>query len=295
MSVDINASCISCIIQREEEKIRPWKDERLKKQYLVKVMQILCEDSGEPAPARHAHLRALQDEMLGKAPSFRELNRSYNRLMLETESDLRQKIAAAPDPLAAAMLYARVSNYIDFGALQNVEKERLEELLDRALSESLDPVTYQAFLRDLEKARTLLYLTDNCGEVVADKLLIETLRERYPRLSITAVVRGEETINDATLVDAEEAGLTKIVNVVGNGTCIPGTYLPALPQNIREMIAGADMMISKGQGNFETLHECGLNIYYLFLCKCELFTRRFGMKQYEGIFASERLLAGRAL
>ena len=78
------------------------------------------------------------------------------------------------------------------------------------------------------------------------------------------------------------------VPVIGNGTAIPGTYLPAVLPEVRDQIKTADLIISKGQGNFESLHECGLNIYYLFLCKCELFTRRFGMKQYEGVFIREK-------
>ncbi|MBC8570304.1 DUF89 family protein [Oscillospiraceae bacterium NSJ-54] len=279
---------MSCIVRREEEKIRPLSDETLKKEYMVRVLGLLSEHSGEPAPVASVYLKELGEEMLGATPSFREINKGYNRLMLLTEPDLREKIAAAKDPLSAAMRYARVGNYIDFGAMENVDKEVLEGLLDRALEEELDPGTYAAFLADLEKAERLVYLTDNCGEIVADKLLIEELKRRYPGLSITAVVRGAETINDATLIDAEEVGLTDVVPVMGSGVALPGTYLPFLSGEARDALTGADVIIAKGQGNFETLHECGLNIYYLFLCKCELFTRRFGMKQYAGIFANER-------
>ncbi len=286
--MNLNASCISCIVGREEKRIRPLKDEAMKKDYMIRVLHILAEDNGEPAPAKSIHLKKLQEEMLGAQPSWRETNRSYNLMMLKTEKDLQEKIAAAKDPLAAAMLYARAGNYIDFGAMQDVSKEKLEELLDRALSETLDSQTYEDFLQDLKKAKSLVYLTDNCGEIVADKLLISQLLHQFPELQITVVVRGEEAVNDATLIDAREVGLTELVPVIGNGTAIPGTYLPAVLPEVRDQIKTADLIISKGQGNFESLHECGLNIYYLFLCKCELFTRRFGMKQYEGVFIREK-------
>ena len=219
--MNLNASCISCIVGREEKRIRPLKDEAMKKDYMIRVLHILAEDNGEPAPAKSIHLKKLQEEMLGAQPSWRETNRSYNLMMLKTEKDLQEKIAAAKDPLAAAMLYARAGNYIDFGAMQDVSKEKLEELLDRALSETLDSQTYEDFLQDLKKAKSLVYLTDNCGEIVADKLLISQLLHQFPELQITVVVRGEEAVNDATLIDAREVGLTELVPVIGNVHAAP--------------------------------------------------------------------------
>lgn len=110
---------------------------------------------------------------------------------------------------------------------------------------------------------------------------------------IAVLVRGEPVINDATLEDAAQVGLTEIVPVIGSGTAIPGTELLELSEEARERMLNADIILSKGQGNFETLHGTGLNIYYLFLCKCDYFVRRFGMKRYEGIFAREREMAGK--
>ena len=117
----------------------------------------------------------------------------------------------------------------------------------------------------------MVYLTDNCGEVVLDKMLVKLLKEMYPNLDITVIVRGEQILNDATMEDAVQIGMTDMVNVIGNGNNIAGTWLDAVSEQALKLIDQADVIIAKGQGNFETLYGCGKNIYYMFLCKCQLF------------------------
>ena len=142
--------------------------------------------------------------------------------------------------------------------------------------------------KDLETADEVVYLADNCGEIVADKLLIRILQEQYPQVHITVIVRGMPALNDAVLQDAEEVGLTEMVKVIGNGNGVGGTQLSLLSDEALGAIRAADVIVSKGQGNFETIHGCGLNIYYLFLCKCEWFTKRFGMERLKGVFINEK-------
>lgn len=146
---------------------------------------------------------------------------------------------------------------------------------------------YPYFIEDLRHAKTLVYLTDNCGEIVLDKIFMRFIKEAYPNLKITAIVRGESVINDATLEDATEVGLTEVVRCIGNGTAAPGTVFRCLSEEARQVLESADMIISKGQGNFESMYGEGFNPYYIFLCKCELFVRRFGLSQYEMVFAKE--------
>ena len=100
-----------------------------------------------------------------------------------------------------------------------------------------------------------------------------------------------EVLNDAVIEDANDVGLTKIVEVIGNGNGIAGTQINKLSKEARTVLDKADIIISKGQGNFETIHGCGRNIYYLFLCKCEWFSERFGMERLKGVFINEKNLA----
>ena len=114
------------------------------------------------------------------------------------------------------------------------------------------------------------------------------MKEKYPQLNITVIVRGYPVVNDATMEDAEEIGLTDIVKVTGNGSNVGGTWFPGLSNEARTLLEQADVILAKGQGNFETMNDCGLNVYYLFLCKCDLFQRRFHAKALQGMFLNER-------
>ena len=210
--------------------------------------------------------------------------------MLNMEDSLENKIRKSEDPLEKSLIYARIGNYIDFAALSNVDKATVLTLLEEKSTESLDEEEYRNFLRELSSAKKLVYLTDNCGEVVLDKLAVKILKEKYPNLDITVIVRGYPVVNDATMEDAEEIGLTDLVRVIGNGSNVGGTWIPGITSEARDLLYDADLIIAKGQGNFETLNDCGLNIYYLFLCKCDLFQRRFHAENLQGMFLNERRL-----
>ena len=185
------------------------------------------------------------------------------------------------------MRFARIGNYIDFSALEHVSKEEFLKLFHNE-KDSIDETEYAYLLKDLEQASELVYIMDNCGEIVLDKLLIRELKKSYPNLHITAMVRGREAVNDATMEDAEMTGITGEVPVITNNSSITGVVLSELPEETREVLDKADLILAKGQGNFESLHGCGKNIYYLFLCKCELFSGRFQVEQFQGMLVSEK-------
>ena len=166
----------------------------------------------------------------------------------------------------------------------------LEDMLDKAAELEISSQEVKHLEDELATAKTLLYITDNCGEIVLDKIFIEELKKRYRNLEITVMVRGGLAINDATMEDAEEVGLTKIVPVIGNGTTIIGTVKEQLSQEAREYLDHADVIIAKGMGNFESMYQEGINPYFLFLCKCDLFTEKFGVQMFDPIFCKEERL-----
>ena len=146
---------------------------------------------------------------------------------------------------------------------------------------------YECFKQDLKQAKTLTYVLDNCGEIVLDKLLIKEIKRQYPKLQISVLVRGKEVLNDVTMEDAIQTGLTKMVPVIENGTGIAGTVLEKISKEAKEALNEADIILAKGQGNFESMYGCGLNVYYLFLCKCDWFVKRFAMTKNAGVFLRE--------
>ncbi len=286
----MNASsmCVSCIISKQEKLIRQFSDEARKSEYMHRVLEILYRHGQtESAPWIAEQINRLQEEFWGQAEEYTEQKQRYNRLLLDMESEIERQIQGAQDPFRECIKYVCAANYIDFSAVENVSEKTFEKLLEKAKHECISAEEYQQFRQDLEKAQTLVYLTDNCGEIVLDKLFIKHIRENYPQLQITAIVRGDKVINDATMEDAREVGLTDVVPCIGNGNAAPGTVIKRLGQEARQRLFAADVIISKGQGNFESLYGEGLNPYYLFLCKCELFVSRFGLARYESVFVRE--------
>lgn len=284
----INAFCMSCLVQAQARRIQKFQDEEKKACYMREVLHMIAEsDPKWSAPALLEPISKLYEKYWGMQNDLEEEKRTFNELLLSMEGDLEQKIRSRKDPLEAALCLARLGNYIDFSALGEVSAEKLLELLAQAEQETLDTAEYRHFCKDLKDGKHLVYLTDNCGEIVLDKILIKLLREQYPQLMIEVLVRGVAVTNDATVEDARYVGLTEVAPVFGNGSGIAGTELTHISKEAKEKLEKADLILSKGQGNFETLHTCGLNIYYLFLCKCDWFMQRFHAEHLKGMFVNE--------
>jgi len=282
-----------CIVRMQEKKIKDVSvSEESKAAYLKEVFRALGESEETcSAPLMVSRINKIQEKYFGAPMDYTEIKQKYNALMLGIQEQVEEKILKSEDPLAAALLYARAGNYIDFGALETVDEEKLMEILDKAISDHLLKKTYVRFLADLKNAGELVYLTDNCGEIVMDKLLVRELKRQYPNLHITVIVRGMPVLNDVTMEDAIETDMVLEADVIGNGTDIAGTELSMIGEEAKNAVENADLILSKGQGNFETLKGCGRNVYYLFLCKCQMFAERFGMEQFKGVFLNEKEIA----
>ena len=282
--------CMCCQLNKQEQRIRKFTDKEKKVAYMQEIMMRYAQATEDDcAPSLSVEFKKIYQKYWNvPAEDYTEIKKEFNQLMMSLEDDLSRMIHQSPDPLESALIYARIGNYIDFAAMSHVDKDVVLSMIREEKKEPLDPEEYRRFCSELEKASSLVYLTDNCGEIVLDKIAVEILRKRYPDLKITVIVRGKPVINDATLEDARMCGLTEIADVIGNGSGVGGTWLPDISEEARSLLEQADVIISKGQGNFETLHECGLNIYYLFLCKCDLFVRLFDADPFQGMFVNEK-------
>lgn len=288
----ISSFCIGCVLRRQEERIRelPFPDEK-KEQFMKELCGLIAAAPKEAtSPVIVADIRVLFKKYFDIVDSYEEEKMHFNQLMLEAEDVLTQMIESADEPLKEALRLARIGNYIDFGAMNEVSDKKLAELFAETENDVVEEKEWAALKADLQKAQTLVYLTDNCGEIVLDKLFIQKMKETYPSLTIIVIVRGGNVLNDATLQDAQAVGLTEVVKVIGNGSSIAGNALGYISEEAEGLIRNADVVISKGQGNFESLNGCGLNIYYLFLCKCDWFVRRFKMKRLTGVLINDRNL-----
>ena len=289
--IKFHADCVTCLMNSALRKINGVTDEVKRMEYMRGICKIMHEIDYEnySAPVVDAQIIRLRRDTLGIVEDLSKEMSSFNQLVLGMYDELKAKVNASEDKLLAAIQLAMAGNYIDFGTVDNVNPYRLIEMLDEAAQRIVDPVEYENLKRDIEKEGYIVFCHDNCGEIVLDKLLIETIKECYPGQKIISIVRGGNVQNDVTLVDAEEVALLEASDeVISNGVKdVSGTQLDFLPKDVYDLIAGAKLVIAKGQGNFETLQGCGMNVYFLFLCKCPRYTTWFHLERFSGVLAND--------
>ena len=277
----INDSCAACLYDKQKNKADDPK-------YLARIRELL-DNRGEDdtSPYMVYMFNKVHEEFFGAGADYTQVKKTYNDLVLGMEEDLRAEIKNAADPIAKALVMARIGNYIDFGAMNHVDTETFLGLFrDTELRED-EKKTYESFLQACARAESFLLLCDNCGEIVLDKLLIEQLSLRFPQLKFYAMVRGGSILNDVTEEDAKYVGLDQAAEIVSNGAPVGGTIYSLLPEEARSVLDGADVILSKGQGNYESLSGRGYHVFYALLCKCDLFTSRFDVPRLTGIFVEE--------
>ena len=288
MSIPMNAQCYLCHLKRNTETALSMAGEAAATAFAKDLMQLYLDAPKEKgSPWFGPGVTALLEKHCGLTEDrFKAEKEESNRFVLQRLEDIRSRILSAEDPLYAALQMAVLGNYIDFSALKGqVSFEKLDEMLTKAENIDLDRENYEKLRADLEKGKNLLYITDNAGEIGFDRLLAEQMAAQYPDLQITFCVRGGPASNDATREDAEEVGIP--FPVIDNGCTVAGTELELLPEETRKLFEQADVILSKGQANVETLYGCGLNIYYLFLIKCERFQAYFGKEKLTPMLLKE--------
>ena len=288
-TIRLRPECISCIVNKQIEKYPASVSMKDKIEYMKRVLKIIADAPiNMSAPEIVNIICGVQREMFSIETDYTEIKKHFNDLMLKTETFMRNEIHKSGNPLKRAVQFAMTGNYIDFSAIENVDEKELKRLLEESDKNPVDDSELMSMHRDILQSKRITYLTDNCGEIVADKLLISVIKDMNPSAQLTAVVRGGNVVNDATMEDAKQVGLTDIITVIGNGSNIAGTSHDKISHDARVAIDYADMIISKGQGNYETLQKCGKNIYYIFMCKCKMFTEKFRVPLYQGILINDR-------
>ena len=219
-------------------------------------------------------------QLTGNSDPFREAKAEANRAALALYPRLKETVADSEDPLLTACKLAIAGNSIDLGP--SFSYGSIESIIDTALMSPLAVNHYEQFLMSINNSRRILYLGDNAGEIVFDRLLIEELH-RIKELEIDFVVRERPVINDATLDDALATGMDKIAVIVTNGSDAPATILSQCSPEMLELYHSADVIIAKGQGNYESLSEEPDNIFFLLRVKCPLLAELVGVNVGDAI------------
>jgi uncharacterized protein with ATP-grasp and redox domains len=227
-------------------------------------------------------------EFLESSDPFYSLKEQTNELLLQFYDDLKDVVLKSDDPLFRAIIASAIANSIDFASQHEIE---VIDDLKEFIPERLVINDYLKFIEDISYAQFLLIIGDNSGEIVLDKLLIELVKEKYPKLEIIYAVRSAPIINDVTINDAKSVGLDKIVEIIESSPT-PGVNFESSTEKFKRYFFMDDTVIlSKGQGNFEALYGIDLpdrDLYYLFMAKCNLMERILGAKMGQLIFLKKR-------
>lgn len=263
--------CVPCFVRQVLDSVRMTTDnENIQEKVLREALCLACKiDLRQSPPAMAQKIHRFIREITGVRDPYLEVKTRFNKLALEMYSDLKKQVEASSDPLETAVRLAIAGNIIDFGVNSVVEQSNVEESITKSLSEPLDRVVLERFRQVTAEATDILYLGDNAGEIVFDRLLIEQL----PYGKVTFVVKGGPILNDAVMEDAQMAGLTDIVDVIDNGSDAPGTILENCSEAFCRRFDESDLVVAKGQGNYETLSDLDKNIFFILKAKCPVIAR----------------------
>ena len=273
--------CIPCFVRQALDSARlATDDEQIHEQVVREVLRLAADlDMSKSPPVIGQQIYRLIRKLIGNTDPYHELKQRFNRLALRLCAELEERVRSSEDPLETAVRLAIAGNIIDLGVKTSIAESDIERIIRDCLTADFDGRQIEEFRNAVSRAERIMYLADNAGEIAFDRLLIEQL----PIEKVTVVVKGKPVINDATMEDAEFVGLTKIVKVIDNGSDAPGTILESCSQTFRSRFEDADLIIAKGQGNYETLSSVSKDIFFLLKAKCPVIAGDLGCEVGEMI------------
>lgn len=268
--------CIPCFLRQALEAARLATDDTIVQEEVMRL--VLTKLPGFPLnqspPEIGWRVHGLVKEVTGNRDPYASLKHTFNQKALALYPKLVNLIENSDEPFETAVRLALAGNMIDFGAQPGMKDINLEEEIEAALKAHLDIETVLKLKTATKQAKKILFLGDNAGEIVFDKLLVKQIGPQ----KITYVVKGRPIINDATLEDAQTVALTDLVNVIDNGSEVPGTVLSLCSQDFLRHYKSADLIIAKGQGHYETLSDEKMPIAFILKVKCPVIAEDIGHK-----------------
>jgi len=265
--------CIPCFVRQAVEAVELCTGDRRERERLVRrLLREIADTDWVVMPVVIAQrLQRIVREETGQADPYRLLKDRMNRMALDLLPALTEVSECHRDPREAVVRLAIAGNLLDAGSKTRLDPEELPQRLRTLWDMPLVGGVSDLFLA-ADAAHCILYLADNAGEIVFDRLLIEAL----PTEKITVAVRGGPVLNDATLVDADTAGIPESAPVIANGSDAPGTLVGECSEEFRYWFDRADLIIAKGQGNYETLSDTTKAVFFLLAVKCPLIAAEIG-------------------
>ncbi len=275
-----NYECIPCFVRQALDAAGfTTSDNNIIESVVREVLKALSMiDLNKTPPEMGQHIHRIIRKSLGNNDPYKKIKERFNKYAIELYPTLNELVENSPNRFETAVRLAIAGNIIDFGASAEVDHSVIMNTIKTSLSEQLFG-DLEYFQKVISLAQNILYIGDNTGEIVFDRLLIQQL----PIDKITFAVRGSPIINDATITDAIETGMTDLVNVIDNGSDAPGTIIEECSDTFRRQFQDADIVIAKGQGNYETLSDINKNIFFLLKAKCSLIAQHIGCNVGESV------------
>jgi len=274
--------CIPCFLRQALDSVRLiTQDEAVQQEVLRKTLRAASEmDFSDPPPAMGRRVHRIIRACTGHSDPYAEVKDRSTQLALELLPEMERRSRESKTPLSTAIRLSIAGNIIDFGVKGNVEDREVRDTLERALNAGLDMATVADFQSAIQEAQQILFLGGHAGVLVFNRPLLKLL----PTERVVYVVRGAPVINDATLRDAQAAGIDQLVEVIDNGSDAPGTLLSSCGRSFLDRYRRADLVIAKGQGNYETLSGENKRIFFLLQAKCPIISRSLGCPQGTFVF-----------
>lgn len=279
--------CLECIAAQALRAARVvTNDASVQRAILNETVKRIPDLDMERSPAELSLIAyELASSLSGNPDAYRALRREQNEFALRLEPSLRERVRNSSEPLVTALHLAAAGNVIDLGVKQASEID-VHAAIEQVMSERFAVDHTEAFMESLAKSKDLVLLLDNAGEIVFDKILIEELLH-YTK--VTAAVKAGPIINDVLMEDAEQVGLTALCEVIDNGGAFVGSPLDLVPASFLERMKQADMIVGKGQGNYETVDVFPGDVFLILRAKCEVIARHMGVQYGQVALISTRL------
>ncbi len=280
----IQEKCIPCIVN-QAIKVADMVGLEDKEQLLKKVFTYLSQVDfkASSTPELIGEIFALLKNEIGNGDPYKETRLQYNKMFFDQIPELEQEINEAENPFLEAIKYAIIGNVIDFNPIHNLLLSDIEACFLRLKEEQLEINHSNILMQEIGNADTILYLGDNCGEICLDKILIKKIKELNPSCHVFFGTRGEAVVNDSVEEDAYLVGIDDYATVISNGDSSLGTVLYRTSKRFQEIYQNAEIVIAKGQANYECLSNENKNIYFLLMTKCSVIANDIGVPEMKMI------------
>ena len=281
--------CIPCFFRQALAAVRMSTDDEIIHRRVLNSVSIMIPDLALNAtpPEIAQQVYRIVYEITGNNDPYLEAKKCANKSAMSRYARMKDIVDDSIDALETSCKLAIAGNAIDLGA--QAEYGSIDSIIKDSLGYQLDQEHYHKFKESVDQSSLILYVADNAGEIVFDRILIEQLLQ-IKKSKIVFVVREKPIINDATLDDALQVGLNKVATIISNGSDAPATILSQCSPEMRSYYRAADLIISKGQGNYESLSDRSENIFFLFKVKCPVVARDSGYDLDSPVVASSRTL-----